>query len=69
MFAVLFAGNALLATAFLLSPDIARLLSGQELREDMSHLGIERAKHFSWQGSAESALEVLERVARAGKKR
>jgi len=29
MFAVLFAGNALLATAFLLSPDIARLLSGQ----------------------------------------
>lgn len=29
MFAVLLAGNALLVTAFLLSPDIARLLSGQ----------------------------------------
>jgi len=29
MFAVLFAGNALLATAFLLSPDIAKLLSGK----------------------------------------
>lgn len=29
MFAVLLAGNALLATAFLLSPDIARLLNGQ----------------------------------------
>jgi murein DD-endopeptidase MepM/ murein hydrolase activator NlpD len=29
MFAVLAAGNALLATAFLLSPDIARLLNGQ----------------------------------------
>ena len=29
MFAVLLAGNGLLATAFLLSPDIARLLNGQ----------------------------------------
>ena len=29
MFAVLLAGNALLATAFLLSPDITRLMSGQ----------------------------------------
>lgn len=29
MFAVLLAGNALLVTAFMLSPDIARLLSGQ----------------------------------------
>ncbi|MFN4211260.1 MAG: hypothetical protein ACK4G5_11890, partial [Devosia sp.] len=29
MFAVLLAGNALLGTAFLLSPDIKKLLSGQ----------------------------------------
>jgi glycosyltransferase involved in cell wall biosynthesis len=38
------------------------VLSDDGLREDMANKGLERAKIFSWEKTAEETLKVYERV-------